>query len=91
LKGPDGVYTFRTIKPAPYPDMTMPAHIHLMIGEPDRRPYYIDDVVFEGEFGVTKRYRAAQEFRGGSGIVKATRAPDGVWHARRDVLLELHP
>lgn len=89
--GADGIYRFETIKPAPYPGMTMPAHIHLMIGEPGRRPYYIDDIVFDGEFGVTDRYRRAQELRGGSGIVRLKRGPDGVLFAVRDIVLERHP
>lgn len=89
--GLDGIYTFRTIKPAPYPDMTMPAHVHLFLGEPGRRPYYIDDVVFDGEFGVTPAYRSAQELRGGSGIVKIGRTADGMLLARRDIRLEQHP
>lgn len=86
-----GRYRFRTIKPAPYPDMTMPAHIHLMIGEPNRRPYYIDDVVFDGEYKVDAKYRAAQEFRGGGGIVKLSRDGKGRWLAVRDITLERHP
>ncbi len=89
--GPDGVYTFNTIKPGVYPERTMPAHIHMMIGEPGRRPYYIDDVVFDGEFLVNDRYRSRQESRGGSGIVRLSRTTDGVWLARRDIVLELHP
>ena len=86
----DGNYRFNTIKPAPYPDMTMPAHVHLYIGEPDRRPYYIDDVVFDGEYGVTGSYRAKQEFRGGGGIVKLEKSSGGIWLARRDIKLERH-
>jgi protocatechuate 3,4-dioxygenase beta subunit len=89
--GADGIYTFRTIKPAPYPDMTMPAHVHLFIGEPGRRPYYIDDAVFAGEFGVTGDYRRRQELRGGSGIVTLGRAANGELLARRDIRLERHP
>ncbi len=65
--GADGRYAFTSIKPAPYPNDTMPAHVHLTIAEPGRRAYYIDDIVFDGEFGVTPAYRAAQEFRGGGG------------------------
>lgn len=85
----DGVYGFFTIKPAPYPDMTMPAHVHLFIGEPGHPPYWIDDVVFAGEFGVDDAYRARMENRGGSGIVTLTR--DGpVWRAVRDIALEPH-
>lgn len=86
----DGRYVFDTIKPAPYPGLTMPAHIHLFLGEPGRPPYYIDDVVFEGEFGVTPEYRAASELRGGDGVVRLTREAD-VWVARRDIRLEPHP
>lgn len=87
----DGLYTFHTIKPAPYPDMTMPAHIHLYIKEPGRRPYYVDDVVFEGEFRVDATYKANQELRGGSGIVRLERGSDGVLIAVRDIRLERHP
>jgi protocatechuate 3,4-dioxygenase beta subunit len=89
--GADGTYTFDTIKPGIYPDRTMPAHVHLMIKEPGRRPYYIDDVVFDGEFGVDARYRARQELRGGSGIVSLVRRRDGVLIARRDIVLQQHP
>ncbi|WP_338863510.1 hypothetical protein [Myxococcus stipitatus] len=89
--GADGVYTFDTIKPAPYPNDTLPAHIHLVVQEPGRRAYYIDDVVFDGEFGVTPKYRAGQEFRGGGGIVRLERPSAGLWLAKRDILLERHP
>lgn len=86
-----GRYRFRTIKPAPYPDRTMPAHIHLYIGEAGRRPYYVDDVVFEGEFKVDDAYLARQELRGGSGVVRPTCSPDGSCVAVRDIRLEPHP
>lgn len=87
----EGRYTFRTIKPAPYPDRSMPAHVHLFVGEPGRRPYYIDDVVFDGEFGVTTAYRKACELRGGNGIVRLGRTGAGALLARRDIRLEVHP
>ncbi|MBX9706570.1 MAG: hypothetical protein K2X61_01400 [Caulobacteraceae bacterium] len=87
----EGTYQIDTIKPGPYPSMTMPAHIHLFVGEPGRRPYYIDDVVFEGEFGVDVGYRERQELRGGSGIVRVRPGADGVLLARRDIRLERHP
>ena len=87
--GRDGRYAFDTIKPAPYPDRTMPAHIHLTVLEAGRRPYWIDDVVFDGEFAVTPDYRQKQELRGGDGIVRLTRR-DGILIARRDIVLEPH-
>ncbi|WP_336987381.1 hypothetical protein [Altererythrobacter aquiaggeris] len=89
--GADGRYRFETIKPAPYPSMTMPAHIHLYIAEPGQRSYYVDDIVFAGEFGVDPSYIARQELRGGSGIVRLTSAADGTLLARRNIVLERHP
>ena len=87
----DGRYGFDTIKPAPYPNQTMPAHVHLTIAEPGRRAYYIDDIVFDGEFGVTPVYRRNQELRGGSGILALQRTEEGLWLARRNIVLERHP
>jgi protocatechuate 3,4-dioxygenase beta subunit len=89
--GADGRYRFNTIKPAPYPNNVMPAHVHLMVREPGRRPYWIDEIVFHGEFGVTDAYRRSQAGRGGSGIIRLTRSPQGVWIARRNIVLERHP
>ena len=89
--GPNGRYHFDTIKPAPYPDNSMPAHVHLMVREPARRPYWIDEIVFEGEFGVTDAYRKRQTGRGASGITRLSRNPQGVWVARRNIMLERHP
>ena len=89
--GPDGRYSFRTIKPAPYPGETMPAHIHLTVLEPGRQAYWIDDIVFDGEFGVTGEYRAQMTDRGGNGIVPVTRASDGTLAVTRDIILERHP
>jgi len=65
--------------------------IHLMIGESGPPRYYIDDVVFVGEFGVTIRYRRNQELRGGSGIVTLRDNGNGVLVAVRDIILERHP
>lgn len=83
-----GRYEIRTIRPAPYPDAEIPAHVHVYVKEPERRPYYIDDFVFEGDPHVTADYRAAQELRGGSGIVRLARADAGGWRAERDIVLE---
>jgi protocatechuate 3,4-dioxygenase, beta subunit len=86
-----GRYAFDTIKPAPYPDRTMPAHIHLYIVEPGRRPYYVDDVVFAGEFKVDEAYLRRQELRGGSGIIQLRRSSEGILLAERNIRLERHP
>ncbi len=89
--GADGRYSFGTIKPAPYPDDTIPAHVHFTILEPGKRPYWIDDIVFDGEFGVTDAYRRSVTNKGGNGIIPATRDARGVWQVTRDIILERHP
>lgn len=89
--GPDGVYRFETIKPAPYPDRSLPAHIHLTVLEPGRRAYWIDDVVFDDDPLVDAKYRAARENRGGTGIVRLGRTAAGRLLATRHILLEPHP
>lgn len=84
----EGQYAVETIRPAPYPDLGQPAHIHIYVKEPGRRPYYIDDVVFEGDSLLTPEVRAAFEGRGGSGIVAPTMDPAGWLQAQRDIVLE---
>ncbi|MGH6786736.1 MAG: hypothetical protein ACREBO_07885 [Novosphingobium sp.] len=89
--GADGSYAFDTIKPAPYPREAMPAHIHLTVLEPGKRPYWIDEIVFDGEFGVTPAYRRKAINQGGGGIVALVAGSDGIAIARRDIVLERHP
>ena len=84
----NGTYSITTIKPAPYPGRNNPAHIHMFVLDPRKPdPYWIDDVVFDGEFGVYEQYRTARLNQGGPGIVKLTSRPDGMLHARRDIRL----
>lgn len=84
----EGRYEVRTVRPAPYPDGTLPAHVHVYVKEPGRRPYYLDDFVFEGDPMVNSAYREAQELRGGSGLLTLTRDASGLWRGHRDIVLE---
>jgi len=86
--GADGVYRFETIRPAPYPGRRDPAHIHLIVKEPERREYWIDEVVFDDDPLVDAAYRARVRHRGGNGVVHPSRRADGVWLVRRDITLE---
>jgi protocatechuate 3,4-dioxygenase, beta subunit len=89
--GPDGRYRFETIKPAPYPNDTIPAHLHFTILEPGRQPYWIDDIVFSGAFGVTPDYIRSMTNKGGNGISTLRRSRDGILQVTRDIVLEPHP
>lgn len=83
-----GEYRFDTIRPGGYPGRTDPAHIHMIVKEPDRQEYWIDEVVFEDDPRVTERYRSAQQNRGGNGIIRLSRDQSGGWSGRRDIILE---
>ena len=60
-----GRYRFRTIRPAPYPNGRIPAHIHPIVKEPRRNEYYIDEYVFGDDPLVTGKERGRMEDRGG--------------------------
>ena len=88
--GADGVYAFDSIKPGLYPNRDAESHVHVTVLEPGRKPYWIDNIVFDGEFKVDAAYRAKMENRGGNGIIPLKRT-NGVWTGTRDIKLERHP
>ena len=67
----NGKYSIYTIRPAPYPNDVMPAHIHISIKEPTiDDEYYIDEFVFDDDILLTGQKRKALENRGGSGVLR---------------------
>ncbi|GAB3426231.1 dioxygenase family protein [Niabella aquatica] len=89
--GEDGKYTIRTIRPAPYPDAVLPAHIHLSVKEPDvANEYYTDELNFDDDPLLTAHFKKyPQEKRGGSGVV-SVRRKDGLQVAEHDIILGLN-
>lgn len=85
--GADGKYTFYTLKPAPYPGRNNPAHIHPVIKEPGVQEYWIDEYLFDDDPILTPGERKRQEQRGGNGILKLTKDPQGLLIATRDIVL----
>lgn len=65
-----GKYTIYTLRPAPYPGEAIPAHIHLVVKEPDLNEYYIDDWIFDDDKLLTTAERRKLENRGGSGVLR---------------------
>ena len=65
-----GAYKFVSVRPAPYPDKTEPAHIHATVKEPNTNEYYIDEFVFSDDPLLTPEKRFKMENRGGSGILQ---------------------
>jgi protocatechuate 3,4-dioxygenase beta subunit len=83
----NGEYKFYTLRPAPYPNATFPAHIHPTIKEPGKTPYWLDDYVFDDDKFVNDTYRSNAENRGGDGILTLTKNQNGVYTAKRDLIL----
>lgn len=84
-----GEYHFYTVKPAPYPGRTDPAHIHPTVKEPSLNEYYIDEYVFDDDPLLTPAKRSKMENRGGSGILKTTNV-NGMLVAKRNIILGLN-
>lgn len=85
----EGRYEFRTIKPAPYPGRTNPAHIHAYVSGPGYPEYWIDEYLFAGDPYVTEEMK--QKFGGKgsqSSILKLTRDSSGTWRGVRDIVIE---
>jgi protocatechuate 3,4-dioxygenase beta subunit len=82
-----GRYEFRTLRPAPYPNRDIPAHIHPVVKEPGKNEYYLDEYVFADDPLLIPEKRGKLENRGGSGIVEVSRNKNGVWVGRRDIIL----
>lgn len=85
-----GQYRIYTIRPAPYPGLKEPAHIHFSIKEPDlANEYYIDDIQFTDDKLVTAEYRNTRLNRGGNGIVKL-KTENNLSIAERDIILGMN-
>jgi len=82
-----GRYKFTSIRPASYPDDTMPAHIHPTIKEPNKNEYYIDEYRFLDDKFLTKEEITKDENRGGSGVIELKKNNKGVWIGKRDIIL----
>lgn len=89
--GPDGKYTIRTIRPAPYPKDVLPAHIHLSVKEPAvANEYYTDEINFEGDTLLIPHFKKyPPENRGGGGVVKVL-LKDSLQVAEHNIVLGLN-
>lgn len=87
--GTDGKFTFYTFRPASYPEVQEPEHIHMYVKEPNTIPYYINSYLFEDDPMLTEEITKSEENRGGSGIVKLE-MKNGILTAHRDLILGLN-
>jgi protocatechuate 3,4-dioxygenase beta subunit len=84
-----GRYTFDTIRPANYPNTTVPAHIHTHVIERGCGTYYIDELVFTDDPKLTpEMIKSVSHGRGGKAITTPRReGADKPWQVVRDIWL----
>ena len=85
----EGKFTIFSIRPAAYPNANIPAHIHILVKEPGKIRYYIDEVWFDDDPFVTKELKARAEKRGGDLLIHLTKTK-GVWKGNLPIILGLH-
>ncbi|TMM57892.1 intradiol ring-cleavage dioxygenase [Maribacter algarum] len=85
----DGKFSYYSFRPAAYPDGRDPQHIHLYIVEPYKKPYYLDNYLFDDDPMLIQKERDGLQNRGGSGIV-VLKVGHGILTAKRDIILGLN-
>ena len=87
--GEDGRYQFSTIKPAPYPHRTTPAHVHAHVYAEAISEHAISDYWFAGDpFINEKAIAKAPEDGPAPAVVPLTKGDDGVVRGIRDITLD---
>jgi len=85
-----GRYAIETIRPVSYPNSKISAHIHAVVWEPGKEPYYIADFEFADDpFLSPEAVAKAKKNPGRSGILSLGKdAATGILTGRRDIVLE---
>src|SRR5262245_36951187 len=80
-----GRYEYSTIKPAPYPNNQIPAHIHYVVNAPAYAER-IFEIVFEGDPNINERIRHDAAKEGSAFSIRTlTRNQQGVWQCTQDI------
>ena len=83
----DGYYSFYTLKPAPYPNRSEPAHIHYEILEPNGKYYYLASCHFKGDSLLTENETNPDSPRGGSTGLLNLKEEGNIFVDTRDIIL----
>lgn len=84
-----GRYTFYTLKPGSYPSRSAPAHIHLTLGEPDGKYYWLGSYLFDDDPLLTSEHRQEVNSspRGGYSGILQLRQQGELLVGTRDIIL----
>ena len=86
----EGRFRFSSVRPAPYPDTAMPAHIHVII-RPAEGPRRFLELRFAGDPNLSRSQVRLDRARGDYGFIQALKEDEngvhhGHWKIRLDVL-----
>jgi protocatechuate 3,4-dioxygenase beta subunit len=85
----DGRYEFLTIRPAPYPSRTEPAHIHTQIWGTNVPVHSNVVLLFEGDPLIRPKERKESEALGRFGFIGTpVKAPDGIFEVTLDMRIQ---
>lgn len=88
VTGANGKYEFSSVKPAPYPNRTEAAHIHMTLTGKNFKEDSIDSILFEGDKFITTRERETAGKKGGfNPILKLEKGADGILRGGRNIQL----
>ncbi|HEV7646249.1 MAG TPA: hypothetical protein VGO50_20105 [Pyrinomonadaceae bacterium] len=88
LTGADGRYEFSSIRPASYPDSTIPQHVHMTLTGKIRREDSVDSILFADDKFVNAETRRELTGRGGfDPILKMEKGSNGIWRGVRDIMI----
>ena len=83
----EGRFTFNTIRPASYPNATVPQHVHLSLEGPDVRRFS-SEIEFDDDPKVTAGQRADSRAAGMFGPVRPVTKRNGVDHVEISIRIE---
>lgn len=84
----EGRFEFRTIRPASYPNATVPQHVHLHLEGPNVRRRWTSALHFADDPKVTARERAASDRAGMFGAVRPVTRRGGIDHVEINLKIE---
>jgi protocatechuate 3,4-dioxygenase, beta subunit len=84
----NGYYEIHSVRPARYPDNSMPAHIHMAIKTDSGQMFYINDFVFKDDSLVNAKYLSSLDDVGGSGVVDLNKNSENIWRGKRNIVIK---
>ncbi len=88
LTDKEGRYSFKSIKPAPYPENRFAAHIHMTVTTVKMREDWIDSILFEGDRLISQQERNMAGKKGGfQPILTLEKGKDALLRATRNIQL----